>query len=280
MHVRDMTHSHKWRDLFRCVAWPIHMCDMIPSHLWHDSIMSVTWLNHMCDVTQSYVWHGSFRCVTRRDMTHSDVHGPLVYVIWLVDTRDVNFSHASHDSFIFVTWLLHMCDMTPSHVWHDSFTYVTWCLHMCDMIHPPIDDARELLAEFFWDMTHLHVWYDPCKCVRHDSIIRSIKSIERLDQLDKYKFIQEGALLVGRLFKWEFLEFLESLNRFDRSVSFEKGSRKISALLAENCPVIQPPIVRSPIHRRIRAGHTATHCTTLQHTSIHCNTLQYTAKTL
>ena len=88
IHVRDVTHSCAWRDLFMCVTWLIHVCDTkcwcvasrSVTHAWHDSFVRVTRLNwsvqrnlmHARDVTRCMrvtwldvcVWHDSDSNIT------------------------------------------------------------------------------------------------------------------------------------------------------------------------------------------------------------------------
>jgi len=57
----DMTHSHAWRDSFKCVPWLIYTClgcCTLASRCLH-ALISVTWLMHQCDVTYLHVWHTS-----------------------------------------------------------------------------------------------------------------------------------------------------------------------------------------------------------------------------
>jgi len=154
VHMRDMTHSYVWHDLFLTwyasfifrtwririyVTWLIYICDslicvqwpiqceiwLIHVHNMAHSLYVTWWHDSSVDVTRSYMWHDSFRYRFRfLDMIHSRVD-----------------LHVWHDSFTCmlicvtrsycVTWrLIYACDLTYSYVWPNSFIHMNRHVHI------------------------------------------------------------------------------------------------------------------------------------------------------
>ena len=71
IHMRDMTHSYVWHDVFICETWLIHMRATIHSYVRHDSFICVTWLIHTWDMRfvdsarVKLVWHERNQKISR-----------------------------------------------------------------------------------------------------------------------------------------------------------------------------------------------------------------------
>jgi len=170
---------------FTCVTWPFHIRDMTHSHMWRDLFTYMTWLIHVPGMTHTLpdMAHSCMWCDLEGGVMAFSVNGMGVYMC------DMTQSYMWYDASIYVTWFSFMCDMTWQrhrdgfqsqryihlHMWHTSIILVTWFVHTCDMTHPcmcihvcirihiwksvVVASSVNRICLYIWDMTQSCTWH-------------------------------------------------------------------------------------------------------------------------